>query len=598
MSEDILAVENLSVNQNTKIILDSINFSVRSSEIHAVVGDNESGKTIFAEVISGLNGSYTGRIIFDGRIVHLRSVRNAHLLGIEIISQSPNILRTLNVLENIYPNRTMKYGLGYGKKSQFNEAAKRLLERFSIRVDLNAQVSECNYNEKIIIHVIRGLCTNSRLLIVNDISKMLTPSQVEILNSELSSKRHKGTSIVYVTSNIDEAHNFADRISFFQNGRLMTSLVSSNLDKFELVQLSFSNLYKREALHRSNFELFYLNNFYSSVIDSVPLPFVIINRENRIIFVSKYFLDSYGTQKDKLLNTSILDSLLSDRALGAKDLELIKTKKRNRITLAINGKACACNLYSLAIHDDANSFLGSMLIFGRLNAELRINKYSQLLELNRKNPFILHEIRNPLGIISNYLKLIKQSSQTSEASGYIVESEKEIKRIKSIVSSLMGESYISMKGSQKPRRNVRKIIDEIIGISNASIRKKKIRVINTAGSKIWIRYDEAKIREILINLITNAMEAILEEGTIRIGCRYRGTGDRRYVVLRVADNGVGIAKDRLKLIFRPFYTTKRGRRSRGLGLSICKDIVSSWGGTISVDSTPNIGSAFTICLPE
>jgi signal transduction histidine kinase len=105
--------------------------------------------------------------------------------------------------------------------------------------------------------------------------------------------------------------------------------------------------------------------------------------------------------------------------------------------------------------------------------------------------------------------------------------------------------------------------------------------------------DETQIQQIIINIVVNALQAMLGGGTLTITTKALGDS----VLLAVEDTGIGMNEDVLQHIFVPFFTTKADDSGTGLGLSIARDIVISHGGTITVTSTPWKGSRFEIRLP-
>jgi two-component system, NtrC family, sensor kinase len=106
--------------------------------------------------------------------------------------------------------------------------------------------------------------------------------------------------------------------------------------------------------------------------------------------------------------------------------------------------------------------------------------------------------------------------------------------------------------------------------------------------------DEEQLVQVFMALLLNAVDAMHEQGTVKL----RSRADDRLVVAEVIDEGVGIRRAELNKIFEPFYTTKPPGRGTGLGLSVCYAIVSAHGGRIEVDSIPGAGSVFRILLPR
>jgi signal transduction histidine kinase len=124
-----------------------------------------------------------------------------------------------------------------------------------------------------------------------------------------------------------------------------------------------------------------------------------------------------------------------------------------------------------------------------------------------------------------------------------------------------------------------------------SIISNNIKIIaNVSPEDISIVADYAQVEQILINLIRNAIEAISNKknGTIHLKAFYADDG----TLIQVEDNGIGISNDIIEDIFVPFYTTKKN--GSGIGLSLSKQIMQNHDGTISVNSSQNKGSKFTL----
>jgi two-component system NtrC family sensor kinase len=105
-----------------------------------------------------------------------------------------------------------------------------------------------------------------------------------------------------------------------------------------------------------------------------------------------------------------------------------------------------------------------------------------------------------------------------------------------------------------------------------------------------------EFNQVLTNLIQNGLDATAADGTGHV--EVIGVGEAEQITLRVRDNGHGITLDQRSRIFTPFYTTKEVGRGMGLGLTIVRRVVTSLGGTISIQSQPNVGTEFTLCLPR
>jgi signal transduction histidine kinase len=109
-----------------------------------------------------------------------------------------------------------------------------------------------------------------------------------------------------------------------------------------------------------------------------------------------------------------------------------------------------------------------------------------------------------------------------------------------------------------------------------------------------LRTDAPLLRQVVLNLMTNALHAVERGGHIRVTAE----ADERHLMIHVSDNGCGIPPENLDKIFNPFFTTKPPGQGTGLGLSLCHNLVQGMGGTIQVESAPGRGTTFTVRLPR
>jgi two-component system NtrC family sensor kinase len=114
----------------------------------------------------------------------------------------------------------------------------------------------------------------------------------------------------------------------------------------------------------------------------------------------------------------------------------------------------------------------------------------------------------------------------------------------------------------------------------------------------WALVDANQMKQVVLNLVHNALQAMPSGGEMTISTRSAPRGGRDWIVISVCDTGVGIPQIDLARIFEPFYTTKGGQGGTGLGLSVTYGIVTDHGGLIEVESELNVGSKFKVWLPQ
>ncbi len=207
---------------------------------------------------------------------------------------------------------------------------------------------------------------------------------------------------------------------------------------------------------------------------------------------------------------------------------------------------------------------------------------------------IAHEINNPLAGIKNSFLLIKDAvPEDFQYYKYVGMIEKEISRVSRIVCQML-ELYKPEQQSLN-EFNLAEVIGEIVALQVVPAKERNIRVRVDIDENLVVRLAEGLFRQVLFNIMQNAVEASRTDGEVNISA---GISDD-VLVVKVQDQGDGIKKDIRKKIFEPFFTTKEDQTSGGLGLglSVSKSIIDAMGGTIKVESEHGRGSTFSIIIP-
>jgi signal transduction histidine kinase len=167
-----------------------------------------------------------------------------------------------------------------------------------------------------------------------------------------------------------------------------------------------------------------------------------------------------------------------------------------------------------------------------------------------------------------------------------------VAQIGELVANL--KDFSRLDQARTDRANVNTLLEGALRIVQHLVRKRGIDIVRHAGELPEIECAPAQINQVLLNLLSNAIQAI-EHDHGRVTVRTQAL-DHRVLVL-VEDNGKGIAEENLSKIFDPFFTTKPVGQGTGLGLAIAHQIVEQHGGQIRVASKPGVGTKFLVALP-
>jgi two-component system sporulation sensor kinase A len=202
---------------------------------------------------------------------------------------------------------------------------------------------------------------------------------------------------------------------------------------------------------------------------------------------------------------------------------------------------------------------------------------------------IAHEIRNPLTAINGFMKLLRSSERMNDKYISIIESE--LKRIEFIVNELLVLSKPQTTHISKPV-DLLSLLEQVTTLMNGQAALKNLKILPVCTDQsIWINGEAYQMKQVFINLLKNAMEAMNHGGNIYIHVQ---TYDRE-ARISVQDEGCGMTEEQINALGKPFYTTKE--TGTGLGYMITQNIIHNHGGAISIESILEQGTTFTVSIP-
>lgn len=214
---------------------------------------------------------------------------------------------------------------------------------------------------------------------------------------------------------------------------------------------------------------------------------------------------------------------------------------------------------------------------------------------------ISHELRTPLTSINGFIKgILDGIVEPKDYQEYMVLIHGETKRLIRLTSDLLDLAKIQSGGAkmQKEQIHVETFVEGVLSVLNGSADNKHLSVINKVPPGLYVFADPAAFKQVVINIISNAIKYTPEEGAIIV----EAVQHNNEVCLRVQDTGIGIPAEDLPFIFEKFYRSDKVRnaddKSTGLGLAIAKNLVELNGGSIRAESTEGKGTSLTVMLPS
>jgi signal transduction histidine kinase len=230
-------------------------------------------------------------------------------------------------------------------------------------------------------------------------------------------------------------------------------------------------------------------------------------------------------------------------------------------------------------------------------AENRLIQAAKLAAVGEMAAGIAHELNNPLTTVTGFSELVLEDLPLDFA--YRAELEMvshEAHRASDVVRRLL--DFSRQGESTRTRADLNEVVNDVIALTRHLIQTNNGNLILKLEENLtWVSMDRNQMKQVLLNLIHNALQAMPHGGSLTVGTSAARRDNRNWVVMLVRDSGVGIAPADQIRVFEPFFTTKGDRGGTGLGLSVTYGIVTDHGGTIEIVSEPNQGSTFTVWLP-
>lgn len=215
---------------------DNITLKLKKGEIHALLGENGAGKSTLMSVLFGLYQPEVGIIKKDGKEVKINSPIDANELNIGMVHQHFKLVECFTVLDNIIlgsePNK-----FGFLKKEEAKKKIQNLSEKYQLKVDLDALVSEISVGMQQRVEILKMLYRDNDILIFDEPTAVLTPQEIEELMEIMRNFTKEGKSILFITHKLNEIMEVADRCTVLRKGKYVGTVNVKDTTKEELSEM-------------------------------------------------------------------------------------------------------------------------------------------------------------------------------------------------------------------------------------------------------------------------------------------------------------------------------------------------------------------------
>lgn len=216
----VLTMENITkIYSNGFVANKNVTFSIRRGEIHGLLGENGAGKTTLMKVLFGQEKPEEGRILLNGKEVHIDSPLKALEYGIGMVHQHFMLVGSLTVAENMVLGMEPKKGALFDYKAAVKET-NDIAERFRLPVDAQEKVNNISVGQKQRVEILKILLRGAKILLLDEPTAVLTPQETEELFARLKELKQEGYTIVFISHKLNEVKALCDRITVLRKGRV------------------------------------------------------------------------------------------------------------------------------------------------------------------------------------------------------------------------------------------------------------------------------------------------------------------------------------------------------------------------------------------
>ena len=239
MVDNTIVLEAKSITKKFPGVLanDNVNFDLRKSEIHALLGENGAGKTTLMNILYGLYLPDSGEILVNGKPVVIKSPNDTIAQGIGMVHQHFMLIPVFTVAENIMlGDETVRYGMVLDQKA-VSDRVRELSKQYGLEVDPEALVGQLSVGEQQRVEIVKALYRDAQILILDEPTAVLTPQEADDLFKIMRELTKRGVSIIFITHKLKEVLAVADRITAMRRGVVVGTTTPAETDEQKLATM-------------------------------------------------------------------------------------------------------------------------------------------------------------------------------------------------------------------------------------------------------------------------------------------------------------------------------------------------------------------------
>lgn len=237
LQQTVLEAKEVSKSFYQNLVLDQVNFSCKSSEIHTLVGENGAGKSTLMRIFSGVYQPTSGALFLNGKQVSFGNTLQAQEAGISIIHQEFNLAPHLSVAENIFLGRQKRRPNGNIDYAAMAMRTRELADLMNMELDPEQLVNSLTVAGQQMVEIMKAIELNTQVIIMDEPTAALSSTEVKLLFKTMRKLRDEGKTIIYISHRLNEIFEISDRITVLKDGKMIATKNTVEVTKDEVVSL-------------------------------------------------------------------------------------------------------------------------------------------------------------------------------------------------------------------------------------------------------------------------------------------------------------------------------------------------------------------------
>lgn len=237
LRQTVLEAKDICKSFYDNLVLDHVNFSCTSGEIHTLVGENGAGKSTLMRIFSGVYQPTSGELYLNGKPVKFTGTLQAQQAGVSIIHQEFNLVPHMSIAENIFLGRQLRKKGGNLDFPAMRRRTEELSRMMRMELEPDAPVCSLTVAQQQMVEIMKAIELDTQIIIMDEPTAALTPVEVSSLFAAMHRLRDEGRTIIYISHRLNEVFDISDRITVLKDGVMAATLRTEETTKDEVVSL-------------------------------------------------------------------------------------------------------------------------------------------------------------------------------------------------------------------------------------------------------------------------------------------------------------------------------------------------------------------------